>query len=226
MRLVLSLVLPFVAACSSTRVPLHETGVAPVRIEPAAAPAARADWRAESPAARGESSGETSASIQFLIGARALDEDYWAPVDEHGVLGVEFAWMASEILGFELGFSVSGQEEDISILNQIVTARGVTGEIYLGPRLEAPLGDIPLRLYFGAGPSVITGDFEVEGSGALVSDSDSSFGLYAHGGALFELGPILLGLDLRILRGTEVTLFGFESDLDYEQAAFVFGVRF
>jgi len=74
--------------------------------------------------------------------------------------------------------------------------------------------DGKVRPYLGAGLSSVgvAVDDDVD------DDADQSLGYWAHGGVLFRLGSRLnIGLDARILRGTDLTVFDTDFDADYEQ---------
>jgi hypothetical protein len=48
-----------------------------------------------------------------------------------------------------------------------------------------------------------------------------------HGGVDFDVSPsFMIGLDLRFLGGSDITLFGENGSADYGQLAFLIGVRF
>jgi hypothetical protein len=166
-------------------------------------------------------------SVLFLIGGRSFEESDWDPVEDQVFIGSEWSFMpARSILGFEAGFGFSFKQSDLVVGGTTFTFTGNTFEVYLGPRLEVGLWETPIRIYAGAGPSFINAGYKGEVGSLELSESDNSLGLYAHAGLLLELGSVYLGVDVRGLTGTEITLFNFEMDADYTQVAGVIGFRF
>lgn len=166
-------------------------------------------------------------AILFLLGGRSFNEDDWMPVEDQVFFGSEWSFIPAEsIVGVEAGFGFSYKQADMLVGSTTFTFTGSTFEVYVGPRLEIGLGDSPVRLYAGLGPSFINAGYKGEVIGFELSESDNSLGFYIHGGALVELGSVYLGLDVRALTGTSITLFNIELDADYTQVAGVLGFRF
>jgi hypothetical protein len=70
---------------------------------------------------------------------------------------------------------------------------------------------------------MIEGDWETGGLSAF----DTSMAGYLHGGVEWLTGEsFCIGLDVRWLFGSELTIAGVEGDADYLQAALKFGWRF
>ena len=79
------------------------------------------------------------------------------------------------------------------------------------------------RPYVGGGIAYINGDFEALG----IAEDDGSPAGYVHGGVVFDVSEaFFIGLDARFLFGSDITLFGFGTDVDYTQFALVFGWAF
>jgi opacity protein-like surface antigen len=164
-------------------------------------------------------------SLNVLLGKRQLGEDDWAPVDEPGVLGLEYAnERAGSAVGYEIGFSFAAAEEDefVAGLGDVELSSGFF-EVYGGLR-KTFFADAGVRPYLGLGVTVIAVALEAESGGLSSDDDDASFGGYAHGGLEFRVTDnFRLGLDLRAVFGTDVELFGVSGDADYEQLALVAG---
>ncbi len=225
-RLLASALILSLASCTSAYVPLaHEPDLPPF---PTAA-----DTDSNSlvyQGAEAEKATETAksrTSLLLLLGGRSFEHNKWTPVEDQFTIGVEWTWLPAEsILGLEVGTAGSFSEEDLTVSSTLFTFQGSTLEVYIGPRLETAIGKSPIRIYGGLGPSLIYASYSGEALGIKLDDSDASFGLYAHAGALVELGSFNIGLDLRALVGTDISLFNIGMDADYTQIALVMGFRF
>ena len=176
-------------------------GTAPAGPAQAAAPAPQRDNR-----------------LTFYLGQRQLDEDDYAPVDQQALFGLEFTHeKADSAVGFELG--LMGSADSATLLGVDVTAS--TGEVYGGVRKTFGSGSV--RPYIGGGLAYVTEVFDV----TVVDESDGSIAGYAHGGVNFDVTPgFFLGFDVRGLFGSDITLFGFDTDADYLQFALTLGASF
>jgi hypothetical protein len=147
----------------------------------------------------------------LLIGRNVDDAD---PADQQVGWGLEYdARSRRNILGWEVGVTRTSDEESVAGGGEF---EATLVEIYTGARKTwgAP-GD--LHPYLGAGLSWVDAEGTLSGGG---SEDDSSFGLYAHGGAYWTFGKHFnLGADLRALVGTDIE-FG---DANYVQAAVTLG---
>lgn len=175
----------------------------------------------QGPAASGPvpTSSAPERKIALYLGGRKLDKDQWDPTEEQGVFGVEFSEEPrSERIGFELGLMASRDEATLF-------GTGVTGsasELYGG--IRKTFGQETVHPYLGAGLAFIQGKIEVDGAG---SDDDNSLAGYAHAGVDVDLGnSFVLGLDVRALFGSDITLAGVDGDVDYTQVALRLGWRF
>jgi opacity protein-like surface antigen len=144
-------------------------------------------------------------------GQRSFDEDDYEPVEDHLMLGLEYAHETpGSAVGFEVGVAGSGDDDDIGGVD--VEAR--TFEAYAG--LRKTLGDSAVHPYLAGGVSAIKADVELGG----FDDDDTSFGVYLHGGVAFDLTESFsLGVDLRTLFGSEIEIAGIDGDADYAQFA-------
>jgi hypothetical protein len=157
---------------------------------------------------------------QFTVylGQRSLDEDDWSPVEDQGALQLEYASESPDAaVGWEVG--LGGSSDDDTFGGFDVT--GSTAELYGGVRKTFGSGTV--RPYVGGGLSFINAEVEV----GSASEDDSSVAMYLHGGVQFLLGDsFALGLDLRALLGSDITIAGVDGDADYGQAALTLGWRF
>ena len=171
-----------------------------------------------------------SSRIDLYLGARKLDEDDWSPVEDQTAVGLEFVHEGHDApVGFEIAVFVSEKKKDnVAAGASTIDVTGKTGEISAGVRKTFLKDDRVVHPYIGGGLAAIQGKFHGEVStGGSASDDDTSGALYVHGGVDFDLGPaFVIGLDLRFLGGSDITLFGVNGSADYGQLALLLGFRF
>jgi len=152
-----------------------------------------------------------------FVGGRSLaDDTAWDEIESPIMLGFE-GGNVGKPLGYEVGFSLAGDSTDVAGVDVSNTFL----ELSAGGRLI--FGEGKFLPYVGAGLALVMVDIEAESGGLSASDDDVTPGFYGHGGVLFRVGERFhLGLDARLMMGTEVDLVGIESDADYAQLAAVF----
>lgn len=157
--------------------------------------------------------------VTVYLGQRSLDEGDWAPVEDQATFGVEFAREpAGSTIGWEIGLLGSADETTVAGFDVEAT----TGELYGGVRKT--FGSGVARPYVGGGLSFINAEVDVSGLGSF---DDSSPAAYAHAGISFDVTPsFFLGLDLRLLLGSDMTIGGISGDADYTQLAVHLGWAF
>lgn len=156
--------------------------------------------------------------IGLYVGQRSLDEDEWEPVENQATFGIEYAHEKPDSAGFEIGVMASGDEDDFAGLDIELNTREIYAGIVKSFRSEG------IRPYLGGGLALIRADVEVSGIGDADDDSPAA---YVHGGVAFDIPPSLfLGIDLRMLFGSDLEPAGVETDVDYAQLAFVLGFAF
>jgi hypothetical protein len=162
---------------------------------------------------------DRSNRVSLYFGGRQLDDDDYEPVDEQFTYGIEYVREpAGSVIGFEVGAMGSESREHESGFD----VKGRTGEIYAG--LHKTLGHDVIRGQFGAGVSYIQSKIDIEGIG---DDDDTSFAGYVHGGITADLGTTAyIGLDLRFLFASDMTLGGANTDANYGQLALMLGFAF
>lgn len=167
-------------------------------------------------------------AFTVLLGSRTLDSGFWGPTDEPVVFGLGYAYEGNdEPLGVELGFQF-GSDTGSAPVSGLVTADAAAniGNVYFGLR-KTFLRDKAVQPFFGAGVELGFTAVEVGLGTGKVKDDDTSAGIYFHGGLLFQVtGSVRFGVDVRVGRGGEVTLFNGDGDLDYEQFGLLMEVLF
>lgn len=171
------------------------------------------------PSAAGDNLNTASKSnrASFYFGGRKLDHGDWSPVDDQTAFGADFSRVTGAI-GWEVGVQGSRESDDVSGAK----LRGTTREIHGGLRVEA--GDNVIRPYAGAGLAYINAKIDPD---VGASDDDGSLAGYLHGGVTCDLGTAFyVGLDARVLFGSDLTINGASTDADYGQLAIVVGFAF
>jgi hypothetical protein len=168
-------------------------------------------------------------NANFVLGGRSLDEDLWAPVEDQPVFGatVDFGkkgWPVQLAAGAM--FSGADDHVRVDVLGVTRTAKFTVtvAEASFGVLKiwEPSSGNI--RPYVGGGAAFVSASAELEVSGASVDDDDQSAGLYAQGGVFWRLGERFnIGVDARVLGGTDIEVFGASGDVDYFQVGLVLG---
>lgn len=172
-------------------------------------------------------------NINFILGGRGLDDDYWRPAEDHGVFGINFdfgkdAWPVN----IAIGLYGSGGTEDLvggclrcgpppQLPGAVIES--MIGELSLGV-LWRPETDQRLRPYLGGGLAFL--DAEKSSSRGFIgaSQDDQSSGLYVNGGLAWRIGRSFnVGLDARLVTGTDVTIFDEKGDADYFQLGVLLG---
>lgn len=169
---------------------------------------------------------EMAGNVQFLVGQRWLEDDQWSPIDEPPIFGVEVDFAPKDspirvaLAAIMSGESKSGSDPFFGVPGD---AQAGFFEISAG-FLWHPVKKAIVRPYLGAGVltmgATIDDDF-----GAFVSDDiDQSFGFYGNVGVFFKVGESFnIGVDGRIVRGTDLEFRGLEVNGDYEQVGLLIG---
>ena len=165
-------------------------------------------------------------NANFLIGSRALDEDFWEPLEQQGVFGVTVdfgkeGWPVNLAIGV-YGSGTTEEESNLVLGDTDVT--GAVGELSFGVlKAWSPKGSF--HPYVGGGLASVGAAAEIDTQFfGDDDDHDSSLGVYIHGGVFWRLGSRFnLGVDARSVLGTKITLFGEEGDADYFQLGLLLG---
>ncbi|MGH9797451.1 MAG: hypothetical protein ACRD5D_04765 [Candidatus Polarisedimenticolia bacterium] len=153
--------------------------------------------------------------FNFFLGQKSLDEDDWAPAEEHGELGIEMSWgdrrspirVATDIL------LSSGSEEDPFVEFDVSTY-----EIAVGVRGVWKSGNA--RPFFGGGLAIVGATAEFSNFMGSVDDDGQGIGIWVGGGVFWRAGRSFnVGFSGRI-SAAEVEVFG----VDTEAGGFHFGL--
>ena len=158
-------------------------------------------------------------NVNFFLGGKSLDENDWAPVDQHAEFGVlvdfrQQDWPVSIALDF-LGSTEEATELGLNV-------EGTTTEFDVGVRKIWGAEGSTIRPYIGGGLAFVNAEFKVT-SGFPVSDDDNGTGIWLNGGVYWTLGQHFnLGLDLRYSQA-DVTLFDVDVDAGGTHAGIILG---
>ena len=149
-----------------------------------------------------------SGNVNFLLGAKVLEESEWAPVDEHAAFGVLIDFKQKQ-WPVSIAIDLLGSYSEETELG--VKFEGTTSEFDLGVRKIWDVQGSSIRPYVGGGLALVSGEFKGIGFTTASQDDDGT-GIWLNGGIYWTLGPHFnLGLDFRVSTA-DVTLFGVEVD--------------
>jgi hypothetical protein len=153
----------------------------------------------------GAFAGDGSGNLNFIFGQKQMKQEDWEPVQAQNNLGMEMSWGEKNwpiMIATDLfGSYKEDKEEGIT---------GKTSEFGLG--IRKIWGHRLVHPYLGGGASLVYGGAELDFSGIIVTDTDTSPGAWADGGVFWRLGSRFnFGLAARYSKAT-VTLF--DSDME------------
>jgi hypothetical protein len=153
----------------------------------------------------GSLAGEGTGNLNFILGQKVLNKMDWEPVENQDEFGVEASW-GEKNWPIQIATDLFGSYKDDS-------AAGITGKTSeFGIGIRKIWGHGHVHPYLGGGLAYAYGGAELDFSGIMVKDSDTSIGGWAGGGVFWRLGSRFnLGLAARYSQA-KVTLF--DSDLE------------
>jgi hypothetical protein len=168
-------------------------------------------------------------NVNFVIGARHLDDDTWDKVQNQvsGSIAVDFSpedWPVH----FVFGAAGSGRDENGESWRwwDRTTDYGRVGELSFGAVL-LPNRKSQTRPFIGAGVAKTFSRVGHKVNGEWIEESDNAVGVYLNAGVYWRLGEKFnIGLDARVLRGATGTLFGVEQSANYKQIGLLLGFGF
>ncbi len=160
------------------------------------------------------------------LGRRSMDDEVaWDRLENPFMLGFEGDYRAADSpLGAEYGLLIAADSDEVAGID--ITSTFL--ELYGGVRLTGDIGSAKrLHPYIGAGVTLIFADVTTSFGFTENSDDDLTLGGYVRGGIYYDINRrFSIGVDGRVVYGTDIRLAGINSDADYEQLALVFGWGF
>jgi hypothetical protein len=156
-------------------------------------------------------------NVNGFVGAKILDQDDWAPVDEQGEIGalIDFkqkSWPIS--IAIDLLSSYDEEDVSLAVLNFgtfDANLEGNTTEFNFGVRKIWDNFSF-VRPFIGGGIAFINAEVKGTALGVSVSDDDTGVGVWFDGGVYFNLTEHFnLGWDVRWSKA-EVTLFNIDGE--------------
>lgn len=173
-------------------------------------------------------------NVNIILGPRAVNEDFWRPVDDHVAIGVvtDFGGRAAPV-HLSIGLHRSEDEQiDFTTFFGLpfarVAARGELIELNVGVDKVWAKQSSVVRPYIGGGVAFV--DAKIEDNESGLKGGDHSPGLYARAGILWATGGHSGGLlwnwgfDMRALIGTEIEFAGISGNADYVQLGLLLGM--
>lgn len=162
---------------------------------------------------------EWTGNINFTLGAKALDDDDWEPVEDQGEFGINVDFRQKDWpVNIAVALNGAGSEDTI----EGVDVESVTSELRFGvKKIWEP--NETMRPFLGGGFALATGDLQLEYLGDKISDDDSGLGVWLEGGVYWTVGGAFnLGFDIGYSTA-EVTLFGVDVDAGGGHAGLLMG---
>lgn len=146
----------------------------------------------------------------YPLGLRSLEDDVWDDLDiQDQVAGGGTVDFGEQGWPVHFAIGVHGSIGDEDTFGPDVT--GTIGELSFGvAKVWTPEGNV--RPFISGGFSFVSANLEIGNA----EDDDDSAGLWIEGGVYWRLtSHFNLGLYGRVLEGTDITLFGGDTDVDY-----------
>lgn len=179
--------------------------------------------------AHGEQQIGWTGNINGFIGAKLLDGEDWAPVDEQGEIGLEIdlrqqGWPVNIAVDYFYAEDDTGSFD--STLGTVSTVESTTYELDIGVRYIWD-GYPRVRPFIGGGLTFARGVFELFAPGfPRVSDSDTGYGGWIGGGVCWTIRNSLnIGIEIR-LSSADVSLFGVDTDAGGAHVGLLIGYHF
>ena len=169
---------------------------------------------------------DMTGNINVFLGAKALDEDDWEPVEDQSEFGIKLDLRSKDWpVNIAIDYLASKSDEESVLLfdpdlgTVELELEGETSELNLGVRKiwdHFPY----VRPFIGGGLSFITAEAKGSALGVTISDDDSGVGIWIDGGVYWTLADHFnIGLEAAF-SSAEVTLF----DVDVEAGGGHFGI--
>lgn len=154
-------------------------------------------------------------NVNFTLGAKALDEDDWDPVDSQGEFGIHVDFRKQEWpVNIVIALLGSADEGDIGGYD----VEGTTSELRFGVKKIWEPTEV-VRPFLGIGLGFINGEFDLEG----IDDNDTALGLWINGGVYWTLGKSFnLGFEVGYSQA-DVDIFGVDVNAGGGHAGLLLG---
>ena len=161
-------------------------------------------------------------AINAFGGIRSLENADFDEVDDATVWGAEgLLGVNNQGLGIEGGYAHADQDGG-PLFSGTGSSEVETDELYVGLRNTWGV-DSNLQPYIGAGAAWL--DANADSSGGF-DDDDNSAAAYARAGIGWQFEHFQVGVDARVLLGTDFEFDDEDTDLDYLQALAFIGWSF
>jgi opacity protein-like surface antigen len=166
----------------------------------------------------------TTVRVQYGLRTQNSGDD-WEPTDESEAIGIEVDHRTRDaFVGFEIGTLLADGDEDAG---GGVSFETDFDEIYAGVRKTFDFDDFFLHPYVSLGLTWIQARAALTQGVNQAADDDSSIGAYGRVGvnAVF-MENVNVGLEYRLVVGTDLDFFGVSTDTDYGQFGLSVGYSF
>ena len=166
--------------------------------------------------------------MNVVVALRSVDEGFWSPTDDHLANGIDVDFRKpSWPISLKVGIHESSDEVKVGagLFGQggTVVNEGEILELAVGVSKTWKPGE-RTRLVLGGGASLVRAKIENRGIG--LEDDDSSAGIHATAGVYWVRGGFFnVGIEARVLNGTDLELLGRKGDADYSQVGLLLGAH-
>ncbi len=162
-------------------------------------------------------------NVNFLLGAKALDEDDWDPIEDHGAFGVFLDFRRkSWPISIAIDSLSSSAEEEVGS-NDL---EGTTRELGIGIRKIWEFENSSVRPFVGGGLAFIHAEQISRNGFNAVLDDDTGVGIWLGGGVYWTVTPHFnIGMDFRV-SGAEAELFNEDVEVGGASFGMLLGYHF
>lgn len=158
-------------------------------------------------------------NVNFSLGAKALEEDDWEPVEEHNEFGINIDFRQKE-WPISIAIALVGSKDDESIAGYKFELS--TTEVRFGAKKNWSPNQV-MHPFLGGGLALLSIDVEVSDGSGKGTDDDSSIGIWLEGGIFWTLNNSFnIGFELGYSKG-EVSSFGYDVDAGGGHAGLILG---
>ncbi len=166
-----------------------------------------------------------SGNVNIFLGAKALDADFWEPVEEQAQFAIIVDWKKKDwpvSIAIDLLASVDNQYYFDTMLGEFLDVEGSTSELNIGIR-KIWDDHSTARPYIGGGIAFIHAEGIIKTNSIRISDDNSATGFWLNFGVYWTLAESFnIGFDMRYSEA-KAELFGSSGNIGGGHAGLLLG---